>query len=229
MARTTVAPYRCTDCGWTSPKWVGRCGECQAWGTVEEVGAVRARTTAKASVVSPAVRIGEVDVATARAVPTGIPELDRVLGGGFVPGAVLLLAGEPGVGKSTFIESFGNLVIDQGHKGAVLAEEGSTARTAGRWPRSMSHTPSASMKVDFPAPGTPEIPSRTARPVLGRSAASTCCARRWWSARVDSTSVMALASARRWPASTPSTSAWSAAVSGSCRTRPRDPSRPGAA
>ena len=64
---------------------------------------MRARTAATASVVSPAVRIGEVDIATARAVPTGIPELDRVLGGGFVPGAVLLLAGEPGVGKSTLL------------------------------------------------------------------------------------------------------------------------------
>ena len=103
MARTQTAPYRCTDCGWTTTKWVGRCGECQAWGTVEEVGAVRARTTAVSVARTPAVRIGEVDVATARAVPTGIAELDRVLGGGFVPGAVLLLAGEPGVGKSTLL------------------------------------------------------------------------------------------------------------------------------
>ncbi|MDI1289754.1 MAG: DNA repair protein RadA, partial [bacterium] len=46
MAKVQVAPFRCTDCGWTTAKWVGRCGECQAWGTVEEVGAVRARTTA---------------------------------------------------------------------------------------------------------------------------------------------------------------------------------------
>lgn len=96
-------PFRCTDCGWTTTKWVGRCGECQAWGTVEEVGAVRARTTAAASSATPAQPIGSVDVATARAVPTGIGEFDRVLGGGIVPGAVILLAGEPGVGKSTLL------------------------------------------------------------------------------------------------------------------------------
>ena len=57
MARTAT-PYRCTDCGWTSPKWVGRCGECQAWGTVDEVGAVRARTTAT-NTRTAAVPIGE--------------------------------------------------------------------------------------------------------------------------------------------------------------------------
>ena len=89
MARATTT-YRCTDCGWTSTKWVGRCGECQAWGTVDEVGAVRARTTASATRTA-AVPIGEVDIAAARAVPTGSGELDRVLGGGLVPGAVLLL------------------------------------------------------------------------------------------------------------------------------------------
>ena len=104
MARTpSPPPYRCAECGWTTTKWVGRCGECQAWGTVEEVGAPRTRTTTPQPGRTPAVPIGQVDVATARAVPSGIPELDRVLGGGFVPGAVILLAGEPGVGKSTLL------------------------------------------------------------------------------------------------------------------------------
>jgi len=96
-------PFRCTECGWTTTKWVGRCGECQAWGSVEESGAVRARTTAASTTASPAVPIGAVDVATARAIPTDVSELDRVLGGGIVPGAVILLAGEPGVGKSTLL------------------------------------------------------------------------------------------------------------------------------
>ncbi len=104
MAKAAAAPpFRCTDCGWTTTKWVGRCGECQAWGTVEESGAVRARTTPASTATTPAQPIGAVDVATARAVPTGIGEFDRVLGGGIVPGAVILLAGEPGVGKSTLL------------------------------------------------------------------------------------------------------------------------------
>ncbi|RJK96059.1 DNA repair protein RadA [Vallicoccus soli] len=101
--RAAPPGYRCGECGWTTQKWVGRCGECQAWGTVEEVGAVRVRTTAPATVSTPARPIPEIDVEAARARPTGVGELDRVLGGGLVPGAVVLIAGEPGVGKSTLL------------------------------------------------------------------------------------------------------------------------------
>ncbi|GAB2757945.1 DNA repair protein RadA [Sinomonas soli] len=103
-ARSGKAPgYRCAECGWTTAKWVGRCGECQAWGTVEEVGGVVARTTAAATVLEAARPIAEVDATDAAFLPTGVGELDRVLGGGLVPGAVILLAGEPGVGKSTLL------------------------------------------------------------------------------------------------------------------------------
>lgn len=102
--RTRNAPsYRCAECGWTTVKWVGRCGECQAWGSVEEIGQVTARTTAAATVASPALKIADVDSSLALYRPTLIGELDRVLGGGLVPGAVILLAGEPGVGKSTLL------------------------------------------------------------------------------------------------------------------------------
>jgi len=104
-ARKSARPsFACTECGWTSAKWVGRCGECQAWGTVaENAPTAGPRTVARAPSGSPAVPIAQVDVETARARPTGVSELDRVLGGGFVPGAVVLMAGEPGVGKSTLL------------------------------------------------------------------------------------------------------------------------------
>ncbi len=98
-----AAGYRCAECGWTTAKWVGRCGECQAWGAVEEAAPAASRSTAPAPVSAPARPIAEVDVETARARPTGVDELDRVLGGGLVPGAVVLLSGEPGVGKSTLL------------------------------------------------------------------------------------------------------------------------------
>ncbi|MHA7285858.1 DNA repair protein RadA [Arthrobacter sp. MDT3-44] len=102
-ARNNAPNYRCAECGWTTAKWVGRCGECQAWGTVEETGQVIARTTAATAVTTPARRIAEVDATLSGFQPTKIDELDRVLGGGLVPGAVILLAGEPGVGKSTLL------------------------------------------------------------------------------------------------------------------------------
>jgi DNA repair protein RadA/Sms len=101
----TVNAYRCRECGWTTAKWVGRCGECQQWGTIEEIGAgaASARTSASRSVETPARPIGEVDASLASSAPTGMAEFDRVLGGGLVPGAVILMAGEPGVGKSTLL------------------------------------------------------------------------------------------------------------------------------
>jgi DNA repair protein RadA/Sms len=108
-ARTSRLPlghrpsYRCTECGWTTGKWLGRCPECHAWGTIEELGAPAVRTTAPGRVTTAALPIGQVDGRQATARSTGVPELDRVLGGGLVPGAVVLLAGEPGVGKSTLL------------------------------------------------------------------------------------------------------------------------------
>ncbi|WP_084958753.1 DNA repair protein RadA [Thermoactinospora rubra] len=102
MAKT-AAGYRCTECGWRTPKWVGRCGECQAWGTVDEEGARGVNVVQAGAISSPAVPIGQVKAELAVARTTGVSELDRVLGGGLVPGAVLLLAGEPGIGKSTLL------------------------------------------------------------------------------------------------------------------------------
>ncbi|WP_423202129.1 DNA repair protein RadA [Herbihabitans rhizosphaerae] len=103
--RAKRAGYRCAECGHEVAKWFGRCPECQAWGTLEEVGVPRAALArvAAGAPSAPARRIDEVDVESARARQTGVPELDRVLGGGLVPGAVVLLAGEPGVGKSTLL------------------------------------------------------------------------------------------------------------------------------
>ena len=123
MAKTTSS-YRCTECGWTAAKWVGRCGECQTWGTVEEVGSVRPRTVAVSPVGTPAVPIGSIDINTATARSTGISELDRVLGGGLVPGAVVLLAGEPGIGKSTLlVEVAAQAARTHGRALYVTAEE----------------------------------------------------------------------------------------------------------
>jgi DNA repair protein RadA/Sms len=103
MARPAArerASHRCSECGTTVGKWVGRCPECQAWGSITETGASRVRLAA-GPVSSPAMPISQVCAEDARSRPTGETELDRVLGGGLVPGSVVLLAGEPGAGKST--------------------------------------------------------------------------------------------------------------------------------
>ncbi|HWG02801.1 MAG TPA: AAA family ATPase, partial [Trebonia sp.] len=140
MAKTS-AGFRCAECGWQTAKWVGRCGECQAWGTVEEAAVprlvragIRAAAYASAGpgaggrlgggpVSTAATPIGQVDATEASARPTGLDELDRVLGGGLVPGAVLLLAGEPGVGKSTLLLEAGALVASGGPVLYITGEE----------------------------------------------------------------------------------------------------------
>lgn len=102
MPKPPRPAFRCSECGWETTKWVGRCGECQAWGSVAEAAAPTGRTAAS-PVTSPAVPIGQVSVEESTCRTSGVPELDRVLGGGLVPGAAILLAGEPGVGKSTLL------------------------------------------------------------------------------------------------------------------------------
>jgi len=94
--------FRCSECGWETSKWAGRCGECQAWGSVAEAAAPVSRAAA-GPVTAAAVPIGQVSVTESSFRTSGVPELDRVLGGGLVPGAAILLAGEPGVGKSTLL------------------------------------------------------------------------------------------------------------------------------
>ncbi len=103
--------YSCTECGWTSVKWVGQCGECQAWDTMREgtagggkglgsVKSVKASVIVSSSAAKPITQISTESVASRS---TKVAEFDRVLGGGLVPGAVVLLSGEPGVGKSTLL------------------------------------------------------------------------------------------------------------------------------
>jgi DNA repair protein RadA/Sms len=98
--------HRCTECGGESPKWLGRCPSCEAWGTLVEELASPTSSSAELLALAPTSRplpIAEVDLDEWTARPTGIGELDRVLGGGFVPGSVTLVGGEPGIGKSTLL------------------------------------------------------------------------------------------------------------------------------
>ena len=121
--------FACTECGWTSAKWVGRCGECQAWGTVaENAPTAGPRTAARAPLGSPAVPIAQVDVEAARARPTGVGELDRVLGGGLVPGGVVLMAGEPGIGKSTLALDVAARAAREGRRVLYVSGEESAAQ-----------------------------------------------------------------------------------------------------
>jgi DNA repair protein RadA/Sms len=92
--------YACTDCGYSAGRWFGKCPGCGAFGTLIEdlVGGPSAKAPPQ-----PLLRLVDVEAAEADRIPTGIPELDRVLGGGLVPASLVLVGGEPGVGKSTLL------------------------------------------------------------------------------------------------------------------------------
>jgi DNA repair protein RadA/Sms len=128
MARPTAA-YACTECGWTGAKWYGQCPECQAWSTIVERGAPT--TSVAASPVSAARTarpITSLEGETVAHRPSGIPEFDRVLGGGIVPGAAILLSGEPGVGKSTLLLEVASRVARTGDRVLYVSAEESAAQ-----------------------------------------------------------------------------------------------------
>jgi len=99
MAKAKIV-YVCESCGAVSPKWVGQCPECLSWNTLVE----RSAAAPVAAAPKAASRLSELGDDADRRYPTGFAEFDRVLGGGVVPGSVVLIGGDPGVGKSTLLQ-----------------------------------------------------------------------------------------------------------------------------
>lgn len=117
------ATFECTACGQRSQKWLGRCPSCGGWNTLEELPVeLRSETRRRAEVPAP-VPLSAAELRDAPRILTGIAGFDRVLGGGLVPGSVVLLAGEPGVGKSTLLLQVAARRPDLGPVLYVSAEE----------------------------------------------------------------------------------------------------------
>src|SRR5829696_169301 len=100
MAKAAVQ-YACSECGYTAGRWFGRCPGCGSFGTLLEEKPPPA--AARGAEPRPLLRLVDVEVEDAARISTGVPELDRVLGGGVVPASLVLVGGEPGVGKSTLL------------------------------------------------------------------------------------------------------------------------------
>src|SRR6476469_2803306 len=100
MAKAAVQ-FACSECGYTAGRWFGKCPGCNAFGTLVEE--TLGKVVAAKAPPKPLLRLVDVQVEEAARIPTGVPELDRVLGGGLVPASLVLVGGEPGVGKSTLL------------------------------------------------------------------------------------------------------------------------------
>src|SRR5216110_1858079 len=124
MAKQAAVLHACSECGYASARWLGRCPGCGSFGTLVEE---RQEPAAAATAAKPLLRLAEVEVEEASRIPTGVPELDRVLGGGLVPASLVLVGGEPGVGKSTLLLS-ALASISKERRALLVTGEESTAQ-----------------------------------------------------------------------------------------------------
>jgi DNA repair protein RadA/Sms len=126
VAKAAASVFSCPECGYSSGRWFGKCPGCGEFGTlVEETPARGGGASADAR---PLLRLVEVEAEESARIPTGVPELDRVLGGGLVPASVVLVGGEPGVGKSTLLLTCLKAVSDAGRRVVLVTGEESKAQ-----------------------------------------------------------------------------------------------------
>ena len=154
MARVR-AVFRCTECGAATPKWAGRCPSCEAWNTLVEEVEAPADRRAPSSLEGPRVRpvpIVEVELDEWEARATGIGELDRVLGGGLVPGSVTLVGGEPGIGKSTLLLQAVSSIAADGARVLYVSGEESTQQVRHRAERLGALRPSLWLAAETSLP-----------------------------------------------------------------------------
>jgi DNA repair protein RadA/Sms len=131
MARTRTV-HRCTSCGAGAPKWAGRCDGCGEWNTLVEELDVREVPLSVVGRSSIALPIADVADESSMLRSTGLTEVDRVLGGGLVPGSVTLVGGEPGIGKSTLLLQLAGSVAAAGQKALYVSGEESASQVRGR-------------------------------------------------------------------------------------------------
>jgi DNA repair protein RadA/Sms len=103
MAKAAAVQFSCSECGYSTGKWLGRCPSCGSWSTLLEERAASPSPSSGAGSARPLLRLVDVESTDAERIPTGVAELDRVLGGGLVPASLVLVSGDPGIGKSTLL------------------------------------------------------------------------------------------------------------------------------
>ncbi len=140
--------YVCQDCGTRHPRWMGQCPSCDAWNSlVEQLERPSDRKAAQPSALAPAAvrKLADIDLQESPRLAAGLPEWDRVLGGGIVPGSIVLVGGDPGVGKSTLLMDVADAVARGGNDDVLyvsgeesLRQLGIRARRLGLAPQGIS-------------------------------------------------------------------------------------------
>ena len=127
MASKEIKSYICRECGYITSKWLGKCPSCSTWDSFDI--AVTESPREKASVsAAQAVRLTEVETDSSVRFKTGMSELDRVLGGGLVEGSLVLIGGDPGIGKSTLMMQISKYLSDGGKKVLYVSGEESMSQ-----------------------------------------------------------------------------------------------------
>ena len=127
--------FFCTGCGFESARWLGRCPSCEAWNTFADAPVVKvpkgaaARTAATPLRLATPIRLAEIDEARVARRKTGMREFDALLGGGIVPGSLVLLGGPPGAGKSTLLLQLATTLAGAGARAVYVCGEESAAQT----------------------------------------------------------------------------------------------------
>lgn len=125
MAKTKGSAFFCKECGYESAKWSGQCPGCREWNTFVEEPVVKS-SSGKVKTVTPAeepVRLSDISIEKEDRISSGISELDRVLGGGIIQGSLVLVGGDPGIGKSTLLIQMCRNVANLGHKVLYISGE----------------------------------------------------------------------------------------------------------
>ena len=124
MAKGKNNVFFCQECGYESSKWVGQCPACKAWNTmVEEIVDKKSSVTHRQITEVQVAKLNDVQSSSEKRMDTHIEELNRVLGGGIVPGSLVLVGGDPGIGKSTLLLQTCKSLSDHENRGACIFRE----------------------------------------------------------------------------------------------------------
>lgn len=168
MAKKNNTVFLCNNCGYETVRWLGRCPSCQEWNSLEEfrVSQEKGQRTEKRTHSAEPISITDVEWSQDSRQVTRISELDRVLGGGIVPGSLILIGGEPGIGKSTLLLQSAKYLADTDRKVLYVTGEESVQQVSLRAGRLKAMDPAILLLAEHSLENVEEAIRRTSAPIV---------------------------------------------------------------